>query len=240
MKVNPLIHANEVDLHHQYGDEGIRSYPIGEKIGSSRSEPYSSAASVRRPARALPFQTAAIRSAHDDGPAGGVARALLPMLIGDGYRVALIGVNAIGLGKMAAEHGDNVVALPCNLTDLPALTAALEKARAAFGTLDLLINNAGVTTTEPFVDIDPASIPRDIGINLVAPLHIIHTVAPWMRSPGDREHDLAGLDHPPCLATVDTGVAPRFLRRVNAYENYAVGEGRPRTLPSTFHTMLGV
>jgi hypothetical protein len=35
------------------------------------------------------------------------------MLIGDGYRVALIDANAIGLGKMAAEHGDNVVALPC-------------------------------------------------------------------------------------------------------------------------------
>ena len=93
-------------------------------------------------------------------------------------------MNAIGLAKMAAEHGDNVVPLPCDLTDLPALTATLEKARAAFGTLDLLINNAGVTTTGPFVDVDPASIPRDIGINLVAPLHIIHTVAPWMRSPG--------------------------------------------------------
>ena len=35
-----------------------------------------------------------------------------------------------------------------------------------------------------FVDIDPASIPHDIGINLVAPLHIIHTAASWMRSPG--------------------------------------------------------
>ena len=105
------------------------------------------------------------------GAAGGVARALIPMLIGDGYRVALIDVNAIGLSKMATEHGDNVVALPCDLTDLPALTAALEKARAAFGKLDLLINNAGVTTTGPFVDIDLASIPRDIGINLIAPLH---------------------------------------------------------------------
>jgi len=127
---------------------------------------------------------AATKTAIVTGGAGGVARALLPMLIRDGYRVALIDVNAIGLAKMTAEHGDNVVALLCNLSDLPALTAALEKARAAFGTLDLLINNAGVTTTGPFVDIDPASIPRDIGINLVAPLHIIHTVAPWMRSPG--------------------------------------------------------
>jgi short-subunit dehydrogenase len=127
---------------------------------------------------------AATKTAIVTGAAGGVARALLPMLIGDGYRVALIDVNAIGLGKIAAEHGDKVVALPCDLTDLPALTAALEKARVTFGTLDLLINNAGVATTGPFVDIDPASIPRDIGINLVAPLHIIHTVAPWMRSPG--------------------------------------------------------
>ena len=127
---------------------------------------------------------AATKTAIVTGGAGGVARALLPMLIGDGYRVALIDVNAIGLGQITAEHGDKVIALPCDLTDLPALTAALEKARAAFGTLDLLINNAGVTTTGPFVDIDPASIPRDIGINLVAPLHLIHTVAPWMRSPG--------------------------------------------------------
>ena len=30
------------------------------------------------------------------GGAGGVARALTPMLIGEGYRVALIDVNAIG------------------------------------------------------------------------------------------------------------------------------------------------
>jgi NAD(P)-dependent dehydrogenase (short-subunit alcohol dehydrogenase family) len=123
---------------------------------------------------------AATKTAIVTGGAGGVARALLPMLIGDGYRVALIDVNAIGLAKMAAEHGDNVIALPCDLTDLLAVTATLEKARVAFGTLGLLINNAGVTTTGPFVDIDPASIPRDIGINLVAPLHIIHKVAPWM------------------------------------------------------------
>jgi NAD(P)-dependent dehydrogenase (short-subunit alcohol dehydrogenase family) len=127
---------------------------------------------------------AATKTAIVTGGAGGVARALLPMLIGEGYRVALIDVNAIGLGKMRTEYGDSVVTLPCDLTDLPAVTAALEKSRAAFGMLDLLINNAGVTTTGPFVDIDPASIPRDIGINLVAPLHIIHAVAPWMRSPG--------------------------------------------------------
>jgi 2-dehydro-3-deoxy-L-rhamnonate dehydrogenase (NAD+) len=127
---------------------------------------------------------AATKTAIVTGAAGGVARALLPMLIDEGYRVALIDVNAIGLGQIAAEHGDKVVPLPCDLTDLPALTAALAKARAAFGTLDLLINNAGVTTTGPFVDIDRASIPRDIGINLVAPLHIIHSVAPWMRWPG--------------------------------------------------------
>jgi 2-dehydro-3-deoxy-L-rhamnonate dehydrogenase (NAD+) len=127
---------------------------------------------------------AATKTAIVTGAAGGVARALVPMLIRNGYRVALIDINAIGLAKMAAEHGDHVLALPCNLTDLAAVTAALDKARAAFGTLDLLVNNAGVTTTGPFVDVDPASIPRDIGINLIAPLHIIHTVAPWMHSPG--------------------------------------------------------
>lgn len=118
------------------------------------------------------------------GGAGGVARALVPMLIAEGYRVALIDVNPIGLNAVAAEHGDAVLPLPCDLTDLNALSVTLEAARAAFGTLDLLCNNAGVTTTGPFLHADRASIPRDIGINLIAPLHIIHSVAPWMRSPG--------------------------------------------------------
>jgi NAD(P)-dependent dehydrogenase (short-subunit alcohol dehydrogenase family) len=118
------------------------------------------------------------------GGAGGVARALVPMLIAEGYRVALIDVNGIGLAKMVAEHGDSVLALPCDMTDLAALSATLDEARAAFGTLDLLCNNAGVTTTGPFTGVDPASIPRDIAVNLVAPLHIIHSVAPWIRAPG--------------------------------------------------------
>jgi len=126
----------------------------------------------------------ATKTAIVTGGAGGVARALVPMLIAEDYRIALIDVNEIGLARMAAEHGDRIIALPCDLTDLPALTAALEKAREKFGTLDLLCNNAGVTTTGPFVGVEPASIPRDIGINLIAPLHIIHTVAPWMRAPG--------------------------------------------------------
>ena len=39
----------------------------------------------------------ATRTAIVTGGAGGVARALLPMLIAEGYRVALIDVNAIGL-----------------------------------------------------------------------------------------------------------------------------------------------
>ncbi len=126
----------------------------------------------------------ATRTAILTGGAGGVARALTPLLIAEGYRVALIDVNATGLDKMAVEHGDAVLPLPCDLTDLAALTVTLDKAREAFGALDLLCNNAGVTTTGPFVDVEAASIPRDVGINLIAPLHIIHSVAPWMRSPG--------------------------------------------------------
>jgi NAD(P)-dependent dehydrogenase (short-subunit alcohol dehydrogenase family) len=62
---------------------------------------------------------AATKTAIVTGGAGGVARALLPMLIGDGYRVALIDVNAIGLGKMATEHGGKVVALPCDRRRAP-------------------------------------------------------------------------------------------------------------------------
>ena len=90
----------------------------------------------------------------------------------------------IGLGKLVAEHGDGILALACDLTDLPALTAALEKARAAFGTLDLLINNAGVTTTGPFVDIHRRRSRATSG-SILSRLCTSSTQSPpWMRSPG--------------------------------------------------------
>ncbi len=126
----------------------------------------------------------ATKTAIVTGGAGGVGRALQPLLIEAGYRVALIDRNEAALASCVAEHGDKVIALPCDLTDLPGVTAALAKARAAFGTLDLLVNNAGVTTTGDFFEVDPASISKDIATNLIAPLHIIRAVAPWMNWPG--------------------------------------------------------
>ena len=51
---------------------------------------------------------ATTKTAIVTGAAGGVARALLPMLIGEGYRVALIDINAIGLGKIATDLGERL------------------------------------------------------------------------------------------------------------------------------------
>ena len=127
---------------------------------------------------------AATKTAIVTGGAGGVGRALQPLLIEAGYRVALIDRNEAALQRCVGEHGAKVMALPCDLTDLAGVARALDKARAAFGTLDLLVNNAGVTTTGDFAEIDPGSIANDVATNLIAPLFIIRSVAPWMRSPG--------------------------------------------------------
>ena len=126
---------------------------------------------------------AATKTAIVTGGAGGVARALLPMLIGEGYRVALIDVNAIGLGKMPRSMATTSSRCRAILRSSSADGGAGESARG--------LRDARPAYQQRWRDddrairrIDPASIPRDIGINLVAPLHIIHTVAPWMRSPG--------------------------------------------------------
>jgi 3-oxoacyl-[acyl-carrier protein] reductase len=79
------------------------------------------------------------------GASGGIGSAVAKALAAQGARVALSGTRADALAAVAAEIGDNVVILPCNLGDPTAVDALVPSAVAALGQLDILVNNAGVT-----------------------------------------------------------------------------------------------
>ena len=55
------------------------------------------------------------------------------------------------LDELAAELGERVHVLPCNLADTAEVEALVPAAEAAMGQVDILVNNAGITRDNLFV-----------------------------------------------------------------------------------------
>lgn len=92
----------------------------------------------------LPFQTDLCGKVAVITGAGGVlmsefARALAAC----GAKVALLDINEEAVKAVAAEIGENALAVPCNCLDKASITAAREAVNQAFGKVNLLINGAG-------------------------------------------------------------------------------------------------
>ncbi|MBI1180525.1 MAG: 3-oxoacyl-[acyl-carrier-protein] reductase [Alphaproteobacteria bacterium] len=79
------------------------------------------------------------------GASGGIGRAIARALNAQGATVALSGTRRAALDDLAAEMGERVHVLPCDLADAAAVDALPGEAEAAMGQVDILVNNAGVT-----------------------------------------------------------------------------------------------
>lgn len=92
--------------------------------------------------------------------AGGIGRALCRRLVADGARVVAIDVDREGLASL--EEGLGVQAICVDITDREAVRAVL----AGIGSIDVLVNNAGVTALGPFQAIDVSAIARVMSVNV--------------------------------------------------------------------------
>jgi len=79
------------------------------------------------------------------GASGGLGAAIAKDLHKAGATVALSGTREDALIALAAEMGDRVHVVPCNLSDMEAVDRLIKDAEAAMGQVDILVNNAGLT-----------------------------------------------------------------------------------------------
>lgn len=89
------------------------------------------------------------------GAGSGIGRAVALALLRDGFAVALGGRRADALGGTLALAGADrarALAVPTDVTDPAAVRGLFDATTAAFGRLDLLVNNAG--TAAPPVGLD--------------------------------------------------------------------------------------
>jgi NAD(P)-dependent dehydrogenase (short-subunit alcohol dehydrogenase family) len=89
------------------------------------------------------------------GGSGGLGRALASVFATQGHRVVITARNQDKLDATAeqmATNGQQVVALPCNVTDRDQVKSLAEKIATRLGAVQILINNAGIARAVNFAD----------------------------------------------------------------------------------------
>ncbi|MEY3553764.1 MAG: hypothetical protein RL735_2112 [Pseudomonadota bacterium] len=107
-------------------------------------------------------------SALVTGATGGLGGQIARALHAQGATVGISGTRAEALEKLAAELGERVHILPCNLGDKDAVEALVPAAEAAMGQVDILVNNAGITRDGLFMRMKDEDWEQVINVNLTS------------------------------------------------------------------------
>ena len=86
--------------------------------------------------------------------------------------------------KLVESFGRKALALECNVRDVDSIQAAMEKAAAHFGRIDILINNAGLNVRKRALDITQADWDTVLEINLRGQFFVAQACARVMKEQG--------------------------------------------------------
>lgn len=100
------------------------------------------------------------------GASSGLGQAFAGFLAYAGAQVVLGARRADKCAEAAAEIGANATSVSLDVTSPDSIQAALDTAEKAFGTITLLVNNAGTVTNRALVDTPPAEWRQVIDTNL--------------------------------------------------------------------------
>ncbi|MBX3497622.1 MAG: 3-oxoacyl-[acyl-carrier-protein] reductase [Parvibaculum sp.] len=108
------------------------------------------------------------KSALVTGASGGIGSSIARALHAQGATVGLSGTRKEALDALAGELGARAHVLPCNLSDAAAVDALAKQTEEAMGSLDILINNAGLTRDNLFMRMKDEEWDEVIRVNLTA------------------------------------------------------------------------
>lgn len=116
------------------------------------------------------------------GASSGIGSATARTAAAEGWNVALLARSPDKLDALAGEIGNAALALPCDITDRTALSAAVERAAAHFGGLDAVFANAGKGVSNAGIESgDPDEWHEMIHLNVLSVLTTAHATLPHLR-----------------------------------------------------------
>jgi NAD(P)-dependent dehydrogenase (short-subunit alcohol dehydrogenase family) len=112
------------------------------------------------------------------GAARGIGAETARRVAAGGANVALVGLEAEELERVAAQCGSNAAAFECDVTDWQALERAVEGAIDRFGGIDVVMANAGIAPAGMVRSVDPRAFERTIEVNLLGVWRTVRTCLP--------------------------------------------------------------
>lgn len=148
------------------------------------------------------MQLSAANHAFISGGASGIGLGIGDALAKRGVRVTLADVNAEALAAVLCARGGQFQGVALDVRNREQWQAAKAQAEAAFGPVDVVINNAGIAPDGcEFADSLPESFERIIGINLMGVYNGVHCFAAQLRAAGGgyilNMASMAGISVPP-------------------------------------------
>ena len=118
------------------------------------------------------------------GASSGFGRLLTELLLARGDRVAATFRRPNALDDLQAEYGDGLWTVRLDVTDGAQVSQAVDGAFAAFGTIDVVVNNAGYGVYGAAEEVADERIRRVLDTNLLGSIRVIRAVLPHLRAQG--------------------------------------------------------
>lgn len=117
------------------------------------------------------------------GASSGIGRGLAMTFARRGARVVLVARRAEKLEVVHREiepYAEAVLAIAGDISDPAVQQQVVQKTKDAFGRIDVLVNNAGITGGGLFHEFTPEKIDEILAVNLMAAVQLTHLVLPTM------------------------------------------------------------
>lgn len=187
------------------------------------------------------------------GASSGIGKAIAKLFIEKGFNVVMNASNEENLNKTYYELGSpsNALAVSGDISKKEVGEKLAQAALQKFGSIDILINNAGVFAPKPFLDVVEADLDRFYNINLKGTYFATQAVVPGMLSNGGGsiinigtvlvDHAIAGF--PASAPVISKGGVHALTRQLAAEfgkDNIRVNTIAPGIIRSPLQGKIGV
>ncbi|MFK8250395.1 SDR family oxidoreductase [Ancylobacter terrae] len=134
------------------------------------------------------MDTDSTRVAIVTGGSRGIGAAIATRLARDGFTVVINYAGSAGEADALVEaieaDGGRAIAAQADVSDPAAVARMFDAAQAAFGGIDVLVNNAGIMKLATLADSDDALFDRQVAINLKGTFNTLREAARRLREGG--------------------------------------------------------
>lgn len=118
------------------------------------------------------------------GASSGLGLEMTEQLLARGDKVVATARRLDALDGLKRQHGDNLMVLALELTDVSGIRTTVEEAFRHMGRIDVVVQNAGYGLFGAGEEVSDAEINRQIATNLVGSIQLIRAVLPHLRRQG--------------------------------------------------------